>query len=147
MINDSKDDNYNDIINLPHHVSKTHPRMSLHDRAAQFSTFAALTGHEEEINESARLTEKKLELDEDEKIRINEKLQFIKNNIDKDITVTFTYFVPDVKKAGGEYRKITGKVKKINIYEHKIIMSEGMIINIEDIIDVDIMKKFIKLEI
>ena len=147
MINDSKDDNYNDIINLPHHVSKTHPRMSLHDRAAQFSPFAALTGHEEEINELARLTEKKLELDEDEKIRINEKLQFIKNNIDKDITVTFTYFVPDVKKAGGEYRKITGKVKKINIYEHKIIMSEGMIINIEDIIDVDIMKKFIKLEI
>ena len=147
MINDSKDDNYNDIINLPHHVSKTHPRMSLHDRAAQFSPFAALKGHEEEINESARLTEKKLELDEDEKIRINEKLQFIKNNIDKDITVTFTYFVPDVKKAGGEYRKITGKVKKINIYEHKIIMSEGMIINIEDIIDVDIMKKFIKLEI
>ena len=66
MINDSKDDNYNDIINLPHHVSKTHPRMSLHDRAAQFSPFAALTGHEEEINESARLTEKKLELDEDE---------------------------------------------------------------------------------
>ena len=147
MINDSKDDNYNDIINLPHHVSKTHPRMSLHDRAAQFSPFAALTGHEEEINESARLTEKKLELDEDEKIRINEKLQFIKNNIDKDITVTFTYFVPDVKKAGGEYRKITGKVKKINIYEHKIIMSEGRIINIEDIIDVDIMKKFIKVEI
>lgn len=147
MINDSKDDNYNDIINLPHHVSKTHPRMSLHDRAAQFSPFAALTGHEEKINESARLTEKKLELDEDEKIRINEKLQFIKNNIDKDITVTFTYFVPDVKKAGGEYRKITGKVKKINIYEHKIIMSEGMIIKIEDIIDVDIMKKFIKLEI
>lgn len=147
MINDSKDDNYNDIINLPHHVSKTHPRMSLHDRAAQFSPFAVLTGHEEEINESARLTEKKLELDEDEKIRINEKLQFIKNNIDKDITVTFTYFVPDVKKAGGEYRKITGKVKKINIYEHKIIMSEGMIINIEDIIDVDIMKKFIKVEI
>ena len=147
MINDSKDDNYNDIINLPHHVSKTHPRMSLHDRAAQFSPFAARTGHEEEINESARLTEKKLELDEDEKIRINEKLQFIKNNIDKDITVTFTYFVPDVKKAGGEYRKITGKVKKINIYEHKIIMSEGMIINIEDIIDVDIMKKFIKVEI
>ena len=147
MINDPKDDNYNDIINLPHHVSKTHPKMSLHDRAAQFSPFAALTGNEEEINESARLTEKKLELDEDEKIRINEKLQFIKNNIDKDITVTFTYFVPDVKKAGGEYRKITGKVKKINIYEHKIIMSEGMIINIEDIIDVDIMKKFIKLEI
>ena len=61
--------------------------------------------------------------------------------------MTFTYFVPDVKKAGGEYRKITGKVKKINIYEHKIIMSEGMIINIEDIIDVDIMKKFIKVEI
>ena len=88
-----------------------------------------------------------MELDEDEKIRINEKLQFIKNNIDKDITVTFTYFVPDVKKAGGEYRKITGKVKKINIYEHKIIMSEGMIIGIEDIIDVDIMKKFIKVEI
>ena len=92
-------DNYDDIINLPHHVSKTHPQMSLHDRAAQFSPFAALTGHEEEINESARLTEKKTELDEDEKLRINEKLQFIQNNIDKDIMVTFTYFVPEDRKS------------------------------------------------
>ena len=134
----SANDSYEDIINLPHHISRTHPQMSLHDRAAQFSPFAALTGHEEEINESARITVEKRELDEDEKLRINGKLQFIQNNIDKDIIVTFKYFVSDLKKMGGEYRKIIGKVKKIDICKHKIIMREGTIINIEDIIDVDI---------
>ena len=94
---------YDDIINLPHPVSKTHPRMSLHDRAAQFSAFAALTGHDAAIKETARLTDERWEIAEDTKEQLNETLQQIAENIDKDITVTFTYFVPDLRKSGGAY--------------------------------------------
>ena len=115
---------YDDIINLPHHVSKKHPQMSLHDRAAQFSPFAALTGHKAAINETARLTDEKQILSEDVIAKLNEQLNLI---------VTITYFVPDDRKSGGAYISNTGVVKKINEYNHTVVLTDKTVIPIEQI--------------
>ena len=124
---------YDDIINLPHHVSKKRPQMSLHDRAAQFSPFAALTGHKEAINETARLTDEKQILSEDVIAKLNEQLNLIKENIGTNQTVTITYFVPDDKKSGGAYISHTGVVKKIDEYNHTVILTDKTVIPIEQI--------------
>ena len=124
---------YDDIINLPHHVSKKHPQMSLHDRAAQFSPFAALTGHKAAINETARLTDEKQILSEDVIAKLNEQLNLIKENIGTNQTVTITYFVPDDKKSGGAYISQTGVVKKIDEYNHTVILTDKTVIPIEQI--------------
>ena len=129
---------YEDIINLPHPVSSRHPRMSLHDRAAQFSPFAALTGHDDAVKETARLTDKKIELDEDVKMRLNEQLQIIKDRIGKEEKVTFTYFVPDDRKNGGRYEEYTGIVKRIDEYKHTIIMMDKTEIPIEEVIGISV---------
>ena len=128
---------YDDIINLPHHTSTKHPRMSLYDRAAQFSPFAALTGHDEAIKETARLTDEKAELDEDTKAMLNEKLQNIRENPNTDIAVTFTYFVPDENKSGGTYISHTGSVKRIDEYQHTVIMKDKTVIPIEQIREIE----------
>lgn len=124
---------YDDIINLPHHVSKKHPQMSLHDRAAQFSPFAALTGHKAAINETARLTDEKQILSEDVIAKLNEQLNLIKENIGTNLIVTITYFVPDDGKSGGAYISNTGVVKKINEYNHTVILTDKTVIPIEQI--------------
>lgn len=124
---------YDDIINLPHHVSKKHPQISLHDRAAQFSPFAALTGHKAAINETARLTDEKQILSEDVIAKLNEQLNLIKENIGTNQTVTITYFVPDDKKSGGAYISNTGVVKKINEYNHTVVLTDKTVIPIEQI--------------
>lgn len=124
---------YDDIINLPHHVSKKHPQMSLHDRAAQFSPFAALTGHKAAINETARLTDEKQILSEDVIAKLNEQLNLIKENIGTNPIVTITYFVPDDGKSGGAYISNTGVVKKINEYNHTVILTDKTVIPIEQI--------------
>lgn len=124
---------YDDIINLPHHVSKKHPQMSLHDRAAQFSPFAALTGHKAAINETARLTDEKQILSEDVIAKLNEQLNLIKENIGTNQTVTITYFVPNDKKSGGAYISNTGVVKKIDEYNRTVIMTDKTVIPIEQI--------------
>ena len=124
---------YDDIINLPHHVSKKHPQMSLHDRAAQFSPFAALTGHKAAINETARLTDEKQILSEDVIAKLNEQLNLIKENISTDPIVTITYFVPDDRKSGGAYISNTGVVKKINEYNHTVVLTDKTVIPIEQI--------------
>ena len=124
---------YDDIINLPHHVSKKHPQMSLHDRAAQFSPFAALTGHKAAINETARLTDEKQILSEDVIAKLNEQLNLIKENIGTNQTVTIPYFVPDDKKSGGAYISHTGVVKKIDEYNHTVILTDKTVIPIEQI--------------
>ena len=124
---------YDDIINLPHHVSKKHPQMSLHDRAAQFSPFAALTGHKAAINETARLTDEKQILSEDVIANLNEQLNLIKENIGTNQTVTITYFVPDDRKSGGAYISNTGVVKKINEYNHTVVLTDKTVIPIEQI--------------
>ena len=137
MIVENDPHRYDDIINLPHPTSNRHPRMPLYDRAAQFSPFAALTGHDAAIKETARLTDEKLELDEEVKARLNEKLQIIKENIVTDVTVFITYFVPDEKKSGGTYASCTGSVKRMDAYEHRIIMNDNTVIPIEQIYEVE----------
>ena len=124
---------YDDIINLPHHVSKKHPQISLHDRAAQFSPFAALTGHKAAINETARLTDEKQILSEDVIAKLNEQLNLIKENISSNPIVTITYFVPDDRKSGGAYISNTGVVKKINEYNHTVVLTDKTVIPIEQI--------------
>lgn len=124
---------YEDIINLPHPTSSKHPPMSLYDRAAQFSPFAALTGHEAAIMETARLTDCEMELEEDAKEKINEMLQMIREHMGEDLEVTVTYFVPDEKKDGGKYISHTGIVTKINAYERTLVMQDGLVISIEQI--------------
>lgn len=127
--------NYDDILNLPHHRSKKHPHMPLIDRAAQFSPFAALTGHDAAIKETARLTDRKIELDEYEIAALDEKLQIIRTRLKYCPEITVTYFQPDERKAGGEYVTVTGNVKKIDEASKSLVMNDGERILIEDIIE------------
>ena len=128
---------YDDIINLPHHQSRERAHMSLHDRAAQFAPFAALTGHEEAIEETARLTDEKITLDETAIEKINEKLNEISNHLPKKKTVSITYFKPDKRKSGGAYLTDIGTVKKIDEVEKVVIMDSGMKISMEQIIEIE----------
>ncbi|MTI95241.1 MAG: YolD-like family protein [Firmicutes bacterium] len=128
---------YEDIINLPRHVSKTRPPMSIINRAAQFAPFAALTGHDAAVKETARLTDKRVELDECEKERLNDKLQLVAECLEDYPEISITYFQPDSKKAGGSYVTTTGQVKKIDAYRRVIVMSGGITIPIEEILDID----------
>ena len=129
-------DNYEDIINLPHHTSKKHPRMSLEARSAQFAPFAALTGYDEVLIETARLTNERIEIDETIKAIIDSKLQVLKENIKDMPLATFMYFVPDSKKKGGKYVEKTGKVNKIDEYKNIIILENKEEIPVNEIIDV-----------
>ena len=133
---------YDDIIHLPHHVSKTHLQMSMEDRAAQFSPFAALTGYDAAIAETARLTDQRVELDEYERQALNEKLQSISEHLKDHPKVSITYFLPDAWKAGGEYVTVTGNIKKLDDYEHRIVLMDGSRILMEDvtIIDMDLLR-------
>lgn len=128
-------DQYDDIIHLPHHISSTRPRMSAIDRAAQFSPFAALTGYDTSIKESARLTDARIELDDSQKEEIGEKLRLVTGQLDAEIKIT--YFLPDTKKTGGKYVLAAGAVKKVDEYERMIIMGDGKQIPIDEVIDVD----------
>lgn len=136
---------YDDIINLPNPTSKNHPRMSLYDRAAQFSPFAALTGHDDAIRETARLTDERMEPNEDTLNRLNEQLNVIKNNIGQKEAVSITYFVPDDRKTGGAYVTHSGFVKRIDEYERTVIMTDKTKIPIEYIsmIESEMFKKLI----
>ena len=119
------EEKYADIINLSHHQSKVHSRMSIYDRAAQFSPFAALTGHEAAIKETARLTEEQVELDEDKQEELNEKLQTLIAHAAEHPKVSVTYFKPDDKKTGGEYVTVTGIFQKFRDYERTIVLEDG----------------------
>lgn len=128
---------YDDIINLPHHSSTSRPRMSAHDRAAQFSPFAALTGYDSAIKETARLTDTRVELDEYSKADLNEKLCIIQDQIDQQPEVSITYFQADIMKSGGAYITVTGCVKKIDEYKHAVVMLDATKIMIDDIFEID----------
>ena len=130
----SSTDKYNDIINMQHHVSKTHPQMSLEARSAQFAPFAALTGYGDVINETGRLTNEKIEIDDELKEILNEEIMKIKSKLSKRLTISFTYFIPDAKKNGGKYVTVKGIVKKVN--DNSIILEDKTEILIEDIIDI-----------
>ena len=126
---------YEDIVNLPPHISKKHPQPSMMDRAARFAPFAAITGYEEMVLEEARVTEERVDLDEGALSLLNEKLNMIQEFLDEEPEVTITYFEPDKKKSGGAYISITGIVKRIDEYEHLVIMKDGAKIFIDSIYD------------
>lgn len=134
---------YDDMLDLPHHQSATRTHMSISNRAAQFSPFAALTGYDAEIKETARLTNEKIELSENEKDRLDKKLRIITEHLDQRPTVSITHFVPDAKKAGGAYVTDTGVVKRIDMLEQKIIfyaengVSDGHSILIDGIVEIN----------
>ena len=127
---------YDDIINLPHPTSRNHPRMSLHDRAAQFAPFAALTGHDAAIKETARLTDERLELSDEVIMKLNDQLNMRRDTIGTEQEVIITYFVPDDKKAGGAYITHSGMVKKIDEFERNLIMQDEIVIPIEQISEI-----------
>lgn len=122
---------YKDIINLPHHISKRHPRLSLKQRAAQFSPFAALTGYEEATDETSRLTDEKIELSEEDAKELNRKLQNLSGK------VAITYFVKDEKKLGGAYITINGEVRRTDDVQRILVMRDGAKINVDDIVNID----------
>ena len=129
-------DKYEDIINLPHHVSSKHPQMSLYERSAQFAPYAALTGHGDAIKETGRLTTDRLELDEEEKEILDRKMYIIQENLQNRHKIRFTYFIPDLKKDGGKYVEYTGIVKKIDTYKNVIIFEDKTEIKINEIVDI-----------
>lgn len=127
---------YDDIINLPHPVSKKHPQMSLEARSAQFAPFASLTGYDEVIRETARLTNERIDIDESIKTNLDWKLQMIEEQLSNQLVITFTYFVPDLKKKGGKYVTVTGVVKKIDEYKHLVILEDKTEIPITELIEI-----------
>lgn len=129
--------NYDDIINLPHHVSETRPQMPMIDRAAQFSPFAALTGYDSAIKETGRLTDAKIELGEEALTILNMKFQVLLDNLDDSPEVIFTYFKPDERKAGGSYIDVSGTVKKVDDFERLFVMQDGTKIPIDDVLSIE----------
>ncbi|SDM36195.1 hypothetical protein [Lachnospira pectinoschiza] len=135
----NQSDKYNDIINLEHHQSKHHAHMSIHDRAAQFSPFAALTGYDSQVQETARLTEAYKELDNYDLDKLNMQInQLLSLDNYKKVSVTINYFSPDNKKEGGEYLLLTGFIKKIDAINKEIIMDNDQHINFKFITDIQI---------
>ena len=124
---------YADIIGLPHHTSPTRPRMSVSARAAQFAPFAALTGYGAAVDETARLTDDRIVLDENAKAMLDGKLLIIADHITEHPEITVTYFEPDKKKSGGAYVSVTGQVKEIDEYERVVRLCDGLKIPIEQI--------------
>ena len=126
---------YDDIINLKRPASK-HPKMSLYQRAAQFAPYAALTGYEGQVKETARLTDRRIELDEELKVILDMKIQVIQELISNKPELEITYFIPDAKKDGGRYETICNTIQKIDMYTNEFVMLDGTRININDIIDI-----------
>ena len=128
--------NYDDIINLKRPISK-HPKMSLYQRSAQFAPFAALTAYEGQVKETARLTDRRIELDEEMKLILDLKIQVIKEMLSDNPEVEITYFIPDTRKDGGKYETIINNVKKIDSYNEHIIMQNNLKIEIKEIININ----------
>ena len=124
---------YTDIIDLPHHVSRNHPQMPLRDRAAQFAPFAALTGYEAVVGETARLTTVKRELDAQEAEELNRQLAAVIEHLSERPEVTVEYFVPDERKAGGAYVTVTGRARHVSVPEKTLVMADGTVIPMDDI--------------
>ncbi len=127
---------YDDIIHLPHHVSATRPHMPVRDRAAQFMPFRALTGYEDAVQETARLTDEKPVLSDDEKALLNSRLQPLADGSMTGKEVTLTWFRPDERKPGGAYVTDSGTVKRIDRCERLVILTDGRQILIDDILEI-----------
>ena len=132
----SDEHKYDDIINLPHYQSKKRKHMSMTERAAQFGAFRALTGYEDEISETARHTEERIEPDEYEKAEIDKRLNYLLNHKEEEQEVSVTYFVPDEKKSGGAYVTKKGIVSKIKEPERQLMFTDGTEIPIDEILSV-----------
>ena len=128
---------YDDIIKLPRFFSKKYPQMSMHDRAAQFSPFAALTGYDDLVKETARITDQKVELDEYILDNLNERLCILKKNLSERVEVKITYFQEDLKKSGGRYLEKQGVIKKIDEFKGCVIFEDGVIIPVNDICEIE----------
>ena len=128
---------YDEIMGLPHHVSKTRPQMPMSDRAAQFAPFAALTGYDAAIKETGRLTVERIELDVEALSALDMKYQLLMEALDEAPEVTITYFRPDERKAGGKYVSAVGAVKKIDDFERRITMRDGTRIPMDDVLSID----------
>ena len=131
-----KENSYEDIIHLPHHVSTVHPHMPVSDRAAQFAPFAALTGYGDVIKETARQTDAKPELSEDEKEILDYKIQLACGLQGEKPGVVITYFVPDEKKSGGAYHTAGGRIRRINSDAGQLVLEDGMQIPLDCIVDI-----------
>ncbi len=129
---------YDDILNLPHHVSSTRPHMSMHDRAAQFSPFAALTGYDDTVKETARLTDEKQELTADKISDLNQKIVFLKEHAEERPQITVEYFIPDEKKSGGKYVTLSGRLRCIDKYNHNMVFTSGEEIPLNNIFEIEI---------
>ena len=129
---------YDDIIHLPHHVSQNHPQMPLRDRAAQFAPFAALTGYEAAVGETARQTTERRELDAQEAAELNRRLTDLAARLKDRPEVTIEYFVPDERKAGGAYVTVTGVVKRISTADRTVTMESGEVIPIDEIMSIEV---------
>ena len=132
---------YDDIINLQHHQSTKHKHMSNYQRAAQFAPFAALTGYDTAIDETARLTNEKLELSEEQQEYLNQQIQLLIECILKKPQVEITYFVSDERKSGGEYITITGNVRRIDDHNREIVFTDGLTVKIDDVWNIKIISK------
>ena len=131
--------NYDDIINLPRHVSDKYPHMSIHDRAAQFAPFAALTGHSEAVSETARYVDEKIDLGEDAIKEIQDALNYIQEHIAESPEVNITYFVADGRKQGGRYITESTTVKVINDLEQTVHLNSGMTVKYDNIYELNVM--------
>lgn len=128
---------YEQIIHQKHHVSRSHPRMARIDRAAQFAPFAALTGYEAAVEETARLTDEKIELEEDALAILNMRLQILQENESRHPKITATYFLPDKKKSGGAYVTEAGQLKRIDETEQMLLLTDSRQIAISDIYSIE----------
>lgn len=128
---------YEDIIDVPHHISKKYPEPTMMERAARFHPFAAITGYEEMVLEAARITEARIDLDEEALTVINKKLNMLRESLDQEPKVTVTYFEPDKKKSGGAYVSVTDIVKLIDEYEQIVIMGDDKKISIKDVYSIE----------
>lgn len=133
---------YANIIDLPHQVSKIRPRMSRLDRAAQFAPYSALSGYEAAVRETARLTDRKTELDDYEKEKIDQTLNGLLAS-EVGVKASLTFFCPDRKKEGGSYITLTGEIYKIDSIERRIVMVGGEEIKLDDLVDVQKIEKFV----
>ncbi len=125
---------YDDILYLPHHRSDKRPPMSLRDRAAQFAPFAALRGYGAAIDETARRTEERIELDEQEARLLDERLRLLSRHLPEAPEVSITYFCPDERKSGGAYRALTGRVQRMDMPSRTLLLSDGTRIPFDDIL-------------
>lgn len=128
---------YDDIIHLPHHVSSKRKRMSLYDRAAQFSPFAALTGYDAAIEETGRRTDSKIEMDEDARIELDRKQQILVREACNRPEIRITYFEPDERKTGGAYRSVSGRLWKLDPYKRILILESGRQISLDEVLDIE----------